>query len=57
MSENKFGIGVLLALVMLLNCKDFKEMQDELKRLKDKGKISQDDYGLILKKLNELRKV
>lgn len=56
MSENKFGIGVLLALVMLLNCKDFKETQDELKRLKDKGKISQDDYSLILKKLNELRK-
>ena len=33
MAETKFGLSVMFALLMLFLCKNFKEMQDELKRL------------------------
>lgn len=55
MSEIKFGLGVVFALLMLFLCKNFKEMQDELKRLKDKDRITEDEYNIILKKLKELK--
>lgn len=51
----KLGIGVLFALIMLLGCKNFKEMQEELDELKTKGRISEDDYNIIIRKLNELK--
>lgn len=55
MVETKIGIGVMFALLRLFLCKNFKEMQEELKRLKDKGRITEDEYNIILKKLNELK--
>ena len=55
MAETKFGLSVMFALLMLFLCKNFKEMQDELKRLKDKGRITEDEYNIILKKLKELK--
>ena len=55
MTEIKFGLSVMFALLMLFLCKNFKEMQDELKRLKDKGRITEDEYNIILKKLKELK--
>lgn len=55
MTETKFGLGAVFALLMLFLCKNFKEMQDELKRLKDKGRITEDEYNIILKKLKELK--
>ena len=55
MTETKFGLSVMFALLMLFLCENFKEMQDELKRLKDKGRITEDEYNIILKKLKELK--